>query len=109
MECSSVLSRSMGMLNDGMMGKAVVFFQAEDGIRDYKVTGVQTCALPISCARAGAAALAQVARLGGRGGLIAVDRGGRIAMPFNSEGMYRACIDRRGRCMIVTNDEHVSA
>src|SRR2546426_9451904 len=24
------------------------FFQAEDGIRDYKVTGVQTCALPIS-------------------------------------------------------------
>src|ERR1022692_5061283 len=26
------------------------FFQAEDGIRDYKVTGVQTCALPI-CTR----------------------------------------------------------
>src|SRR5256885_8560246 len=24
-----------------------LFFQAEDGIRDYKVTGVQTCALPI--------------------------------------------------------------
>src|SRR5256885_7777670 len=24
------------------------FFQAEAGIRDYKVTGVQTCALPIS-------------------------------------------------------------
>src|SRR6266850_1929968 len=24
------------------------FFQAEDGIRVYKVTGVQTCALPIS-------------------------------------------------------------
>src|SRR2546426_7750895 len=23
------------------------FFKAEDGIRDYKVTGVQTCALPI--------------------------------------------------------------
>src|SRR2546426_458198 len=29
------------------------FFQAEDGIRDYKVTGVQTCALPISPGRAG--------------------------------------------------------
>src|SRR2546426_12773226 len=27
------------------------FFQAEDGIRDYKVTGVQTCALPISARR----------------------------------------------------------
>src|SRR5258706_7101505 len=25
----------------------LVFFQAEDGIRDWSVTGVQTCALPI--------------------------------------------------------------
>src|SRR5690606_2094945 len=25
------------------------FFQAEDGIRDFHVTGVQTCALPICC------------------------------------------------------------
>src|SRR2546426_7224585 len=32
------------------------FFQAEDGIRDYKVTGVQTCALPISEDAATAAA-----------------------------------------------------
>src|SRR5256885_11204101 len=36
----------------GMIGRMVLvggfFFQAEDGIRDYKVTGVQTCALPIS-------------------------------------------------------------
>src|SRR5699024_12799093 len=28
----------------------VFFFQAEDGIRDRNVTGVQTCALPISAA-----------------------------------------------------------
>src|SRR5699024_11377018 len=28
------------------------FFQAEDGIRDRNVTGVQTCALPISLASA---------------------------------------------------------
>src|SRR5438046_7807672 len=27
------------------------FFQAEDGIRDWSVTGVQTCALPISTLR----------------------------------------------------------
>src|SRR5256885_4422831 len=33
-------------VNGGL--KLVFFFQAEDGIRDYKVTGVQTCALPIS-------------------------------------------------------------
>src|SRR5688500_19128543 len=26
----------------------VFFFRADDGIRDYMVTGVQTCALPIS-------------------------------------------------------------
>src|SRR5256885_14039049 len=29
------------------MMTSIFFFQAEDGIRDYKVTGVQTCALPI--------------------------------------------------------------
>src|SRR5438876_115485 len=28
--------------------RAFFFFQAEDGIRDGRVTGVQTCALPIS-------------------------------------------------------------
>src|SRR5256885_2423642 len=33
-------------LIDSMLG-SFFFFQAEDGIRDYKVTGVQTCALPI--------------------------------------------------------------
>src|SRR5262249_58627869 len=32
-----------------VVGAAVLFFfQAEDGIRDWSVTGVQTCALPIS-------------------------------------------------------------
>src|SRR5690606_23786592 len=34
------------------------FFQAEDGIRDFHVTGVQTCALPISPRPRGAGALA---------------------------------------------------
>src|SRR5207249_5558999 len=34
-------------------GGAVFFFQAEDGIRDRNVTGVQTCALPISAAALG--------------------------------------------------------
>src|SRR3989475_12017909 len=33
------------------------FFQAEDGIRDLTVTGVQTCALPISATRARSAAV----------------------------------------------------
>src|SRR5690606_31944201 len=30
------------------VGHCFFFFQAEDGIRDFHVTGVQTCALPIS-------------------------------------------------------------
>src|SRR2546430_4655757 len=33
------------------MQRAGFFFQAEDGIRDLTVTGVQTCALPISTRR----------------------------------------------------------
>lgn len=53
-----------------------------------------------SLAKAAAAALANVARLGGDGGLIAVDRRGNVAMPFNSEGMYRGSIDRRGKTTI---------
>src|SRR5436190_24059230 len=37
-----------------MMLRTFIFvFQAEDGIRDHCVTGVQTCALPISCPSAG--------------------------------------------------------
>jgi L-asparaginase / beta-aspartyl-peptidase len=40
---------------------------------------------------AAAAAIAQtLAPIGGNGGLVAVDAQGRIAMPFNSAGMYRA-------------------
>src|SRR5258708_17443274 len=45
---------------------AVFFFQAEDGIRDDLVTGVQTCALPISLpARSGSSIT--TARCGKRG------------------------------------------
>src|SRR5689334_25436001 len=37
------------MLN-ASVSTSCLFFQAEDGIRDGTVTGVQTCALPISAA-----------------------------------------------------------
>src|SRR2546430_2242286 len=54
------------------------FFQAEDGIRDLTVTGVQTCALPIWSARRGVAKLAggiggsdHSSGAGARGGLCA--------------------------------------
>ena len=53
--------------------------------------------LKASLASAARAALRNVANLGGDGGLIAIDRRGNVVMPFNSEGMYRACIDRAGK------------
>src|SRR6266581_949293 len=40
--------RMLGLRLYGEYGmRSVFFFQAEDGIRDGRVTGVQTCALPI--------------------------------------------------------------
>ena len=36
-------------------------------------------------------------RLGGEGGVIAIDRNGHIALEFNSEGMFRGARDSRGR------------
>ena len=48
-------------------------------------------------AKAARAAMRKLAGLQGDGGLIAVDHRGNIVMPFNSEGMYRAAIDRKGR------------
>lgn len=43
------------------------------------------------------AVLDDIGRLGGEGGVIAVDREGRIAMPFNSQGMKRAALHPDGR------------
>jgi beta-aspartyl-peptidase (threonine type) len=54
----------------------------------------------LSLGAAAAAALKEVAKIGGDGGLIAVDRRGNVAMPFNSEGMFRAAIDRRGKRVV---------
>ncbi|HYC64417.1 MAG TPA: isoaspartyl peptidase/L-asparaginase, partial [Reyranellaceae bacterium] len=53
-------------------------------------------------ARAAAHALRQVKRLGGDGGLVAIDRRGNIAMPYNSAGMYRGAISINGRRTIAT-------
>jgi beta-aspartyl-peptidase (threonine type) len=51
-------------------------------------------------AKASRAALNALARIGADGGLVAVDRRGNIAMPFNSEGMFRACIRADGRRLV---------
>jgi beta-aspartyl-peptidase (threonine type) len=42
----------------------------------------------------------KLVKMGGEGGVIAVDRKGNVALPFNSEGMYRASIDKSGKMYI---------
>jgi len=46
------------------------------------------------------AAIKQVEQLGGTGGLIAIDRNGQVAMPFNTQGMYRGRVDPTGKFII---------
>jgi beta-aspartyl-peptidase (threonine type) len=50
--------------------------------------------------RASKAALKMLVGIRGDGGLIALDRRGNIAMPFNSGGMLRACIHADGRRVV---------
>jgi beta-aspartyl-peptidase (threonine type) len=44
--------------------------------------------------------LNKVAKLGGSGGLIAIDRQGNVAMPFNTSGMYRGYVDPNGKFVV---------
>src|SRR2546430_5554222 len=49
-KCRSMMSRrrlASSLATNSTLLFCVFFFQAEDGIRDLTVTGVQTCALPI--------------------------------------------------------------
>jgi beta-aspartyl-peptidase (threonine type) len=50
--------------------------------------------------KAARAAIDEVGKLGGRGGVIALDSQGRVAMPFNTPGMYRGTITRDGKIAI---------
>ena len=43
------IGRKVVIVRKGYECEGFFFFQAEDGIRDIGVTGVQTCALPIFC------------------------------------------------------------
>jgi len=45
-------------------------------------------------------ALDKAKRLGGEGGLIAIDKEGNIALPFNSNGMYRGYVDSSGKFVV---------
>src|SRR6266540_6196858 len=72
------------------------FFQAEDGIRDRDVTGVQTCALPICpprrrprCSRRASAASAAAGGSGASGPVIAIAGAASSALRRSSASMSR--------------------
>ena len=44
--------------------------------------------------------LGKVAKLGGTGGLIAIDHDGNIALPFNTSGMYRGHVGVDGEFVV---------
>src|SRR5688500_19093697 len=84
--CGKVTKWSM--MNNNVF---LFFFQAEDGIRYYKVTGVQTCALPIS-ATPGEGRVRAVSMLPTDGmvrGMNATDTGGPITVPVGEGTLGR--------------------
>src|SRR5438445_1985448 len=54
----------------------------------------------MSLKEAAQAVLDKVAKLGGSGGLIAIDRQGNVTLPFNTSGMYRGYADPTGKFVI---------
>src|SRR3989454_6555817 len=73
------------------------FFQAEDGIRDYKVTGVQTCALPISPGGGAAGPAPRVARAPRLGAGAPVRASYRSGHPPPPSGTHRGSDGGRPR------------
>src|SRR2546426_2879356 len=88
-------------------GLAFFFFQAEDGIRDYKVTGVQTCALPICVA-----ALLECARAGRVSGRVEVRpdeerRPPRVAPGHPAHDVVVRASPKRERCEVRSEERRV--
>src|SRR5258707_11430915 len=89
----------VGVVDDTSLYLFFFFFQAEDGIRDIGVTGVQTCALPIypsrECSRRRAdRANRPCCRKGGRAPVGSPCRASRAAK--NRFGLLRGHGDERG-------------
>src|SRR3989442_4203099 len=78
----------------------VVFLQAEGGMRDADVTGVQTCALPISAPRSSGGSAARIAGLAGFVSYLAV----RFAFFRRAMAVIRAALppELRGAEVFVT-------
>jgi L-asparaginase / beta-aspartyl-peptidase len=61
-------------------------------LMEYKGMSVETAARMV--------VMEKLKNLGGGGGLIAIDRQGRITMPFNTPGMYRAYVAADGTAVV---------
>lgn len=55
----------------------------------------------VPLAQAAQTTIDKVGKMGGDGGLIALDRAGNITMPFNSEGMYRGFVKADGKPQVL--------
>src|SRR5438132_14427453 len=77
----------------GVSVSSYFFFQAEDGIRDHCVTGVQTCALPI-CDPNPAAASERLRPLLGDGPGVSVERAG-VSGRSEERRVGKECRSRR--------------
>lgn len=55
----------------------------------------------MSVADASRAVLDKVGKMGGDGGLIALDAKGNVSMPFNTEGMYRGTVTENGKIEVL--------
>jgi beta-aspartyl-peptidase (threonine type) len=58
-----------------------------------------------SLQHAARAVVETLAKVGGRGGVVAVDRGGRLALPLNADGMYRGYVRADGAIHTAIWDE----
>ncbi len=51
----------------------------------------------MNLAKASQEVIDEIGKLGGDGGMIAIDKNGEVAMPFNTEGMYRGTVTADGK------------
>ncbi len=70
------------------------------GVVAYDVAAMMHYAGLSLTAAANAVVMGRLGELGGTGGIIALDREGNLAMPFNTSGMYRGAIDTGGNVVI---------
>lgn len=54
----------------------------------------------ISIEKATQQVIDKIGKLGGNGGMVALDKNGKMAMPFNTEGMFRAAITEEGKVSV---------